>query len=157
MESLGTGGFAAGISSQLNNAHTNQKQTTKPPSPLRALTLHPLPLVKQIIPLHSQNFPKSQPPLPPLSLPLLSLVFRARRKKDGVIVALKKIACAGIEDANRALQEVHILTHPFDTSVRVLISVRCRVRCFSSCTMTASANTTTSFCRSSPACKSFFL
>ena len=34
-------------------------------------------------------------------------VFRARRKKDGVIVALKKIACAGIEDANRALQVGH--------------------------------------------------
>ena len=36
-------------------------------------------------------------------------MFRARRKKDGVIVALKKIACAGIEDANRALQEGKML------------------------------------------------
>ena len=39
--------------------------------------------------------------------PPLPAVFRARRKKDGVIVALKKIACAGIEDANRALQVGH--------------------------------------------------
>jgi serine/threonine protein kinase len=39
----------------------------------------------------------------------LFVVFRARRKKDGVIVALKKIACAGVEDANRALQEGKML------------------------------------------------